>query len=75
MESGASGIMMGVSTARSELSSLTTLLGDLTDRVTALAERARDHDDAELSSELFTVERDLRAALRRLERATLAGRS
>lgn len=59
-----------MSTARAELSSLSTLLGDLTDRVTALAERARAQEDAELSTELFTVERDLRAALRRLGRAT-----
>jgi hypothetical protein len=66
-----------VATTRAELSSITSTLTELARRVTALAERSRDGDgaDADLAAELFAVERDLRGALRRLERASPEGRS
>ncbi|MGH9108564.1 MAG: hypothetical protein ACRDY3_03695 [Acidimicrobiales bacterium] len=54
---------------RAELSSLASSLTELTRRVTALAEHARSAGDAETANELFTVERALNGALRRLERA------
>jgi len=62
-------------------------LSDLTQRVSTLAEQVRvpagtgpgadadaDPSGSELSSELFTVERSLKGALRRLERVAAAGR-
>jgi hypothetical protein len=55
-------------TVRSELSSLTSTLTELTRRVVGLAETARDDGDAELANDLFGVERPLREALRRLTR-------
>ncbi|HVC14592.1 MAG TPA: hypothetical protein VND62_07005 [Acidimicrobiales bacterium] len=64
-----------MATARAELSSITSTLTELTQRVTALAERARDGEDPDLAAALFTVERDLRAALRRLGRASSEGGS
>lgn len=64
-----------VATARAELSSIASTLTDLTQRVTALAERSRDGGEADLAAELFAVERDLRGALRRLGRASSEGRS
>ncbi len=63
-----------VPTTRTELSSITSTLDELTRRVTALAERSRDAGEADLAAELFTVERDLRGALRRLGRAIDGGR-
>lgn len=56
-----------------ELSSITTMLTDLTERVTDLADHARDGGEPDLAAELFTVERDLRGALRRLGRAASQG--
>jgi hypothetical protein len=64
-----------VATARAELSSITSTLTDLARRVTLLAEGARDGADTDLAAELFAVERDLRGALRRLERASPRGRT
>jgi hypothetical protein len=64
-----------VATTRAELSSIASTLTELTQRVTALAERCRGDRDAELAAELFAVERDLRAALRRLGRAASESRS
>lgn len=64
-----------VTTTRAELSSIASTLADLTRRMTALAERAREANDAELAVELFAVERDLRGALRRLGRASSEERS
>ena len=55
---------------RSELSSITSTLSDVSRRVTALAEQARDGGHADLAADLFSVERGLAGALRRLERAT-----
>lgn len=76
---GAAGIISAMTTVRAELSSISTTLGDLTRRVSALAEQARragtggDGDGGaaggDLAAELFTVERSLKGALRRLERA------
>ena len=53
---------------RAELSSLASTLRELNRRVTALADAAREAQDAALADELFDVERALRGALRRLER-------
>ncbi len=63
-----------MATTRAELSSIASTLTDLTRRVTDLAERCRDGGEADLAAELFTVERDLRGALRRLGRASSEGR-
>lgn len=64
-----------MSAVRAELSSISSTLSELTHRVTALAEQARESQDADLASELFTVERGLHGALRRLERATSGERA
>ena len=61
--------------ARAELSSLASTLTDVARRVTGLAEQARDEGDADVAAELFTVERALNGALRRLERAAGTGGS
>jgi len=79
---GSRGHHLGVTAVRAELSSISSTLDDLTRRVSALAERARDPDEAgeggstgaDLATELFAVERSLRGALRRLERAAGTGR-
>jgi hypothetical protein len=63
-----------MTTARAELSSITSTLTELTRRVTELAERARDGGEADLATELFAVERGLRGALRRLGRTSSEGR-
>ena len=55
--------------ARAELSTISSTLEEVARRVTALAEQARDGGDHDLAAELFTVERSLRGALRRLERS------
>lgn len=83
------GIILGVTGVRAELSSISSSLGDLTRRVSTLAEEVRgpsgrqgaggaddgaDASGSELASELFTVERSLKGALRRLERVAAAGR-
>lgn len=54
---------------RAELSSIASSLSELNRRITALAEHAHQAQDAELADELYEVERALRGALRRLERA------
>ena len=59
--------------ARAELSSLASTLTEITRRVTGLAEQARDEGDSEVATELFTVERALNGALRRLERTAAGG--
>jgi hypothetical protein len=55
-----------------ELSSITTALGDITRRVTAIAERSQGSELDWLSSTLFDVERALIDATRRLSSATTA---
>ncbi len=59
---------MSPSTA-AELSSLTTQLGELSRRISALAERLGTSDEG-LAQDLFALERPLAEAARRLERIT-----
>jgi hypothetical protein len=56
-----------VSTA-AEISSLSSTLQELHERVTALAESALARGDEETAQELISVERSLGGALRRLRR-------
>ncbi len=58
-----------------ELSSITTALGEITRRVTTIAERSQGTDLDWLSSTLFDVERSLIDATRRLSSATTALRN
>jgi len=53
-----------------ELSSITTALGEITRRVTTIAERSQGTELDWLSSTLFDVERSLLDATRRLSSAT-----
>ncbi len=53
---------------RAELSSLSTSLGELTERLAAIAESAAAQGDDETAAELFAVERALTGAQRRLAR-------
>ena len=53
------------------LSSLSTALGDLTDRITALADGFQGSPREDVAADLYDVERNLQAANRRL-RALLA---
>ncbi|MGH2927987.1 MAG: hypothetical protein ACRDL8_07275, partial [Solirubrobacteraceae bacterium] len=55
--------------SHAELSALTTMLGELSGRVTALAETAQHSGRDELATGLYAVERDLKSALRRLARS------
>ena len=59
-----------VSDERAQLSSVTTSLEDLVDRVSATAEGALAIGDESLAADLFEVERSLRTAHRRLLAAT-----
>lgn len=58
----------GGMTSTAELSSLTSTLTELHERVTALAENAAAGGEEEVAHELFFVERALGGALRRLQR-------
>jgi hypothetical protein len=51
-----------------ELSSLSSTLKELNDRVSALAESAQAGGNEDMARELFAVERALGGALRRLRR-------
>ncbi|HEX3333633.1 MAG TPA: hypothetical protein VHS57_04785 [Acidimicrobiales bacterium] len=51
-----------------EISSLTSTLGELHQRVTAMAESALARGDEDMAHELIAVERSLGGALRRLRR-------
>ena len=51
-----------------ELSSITTALNELRQRITSLAERNAGRDDETVAQGLFDVERTLGEALRRLDR-------
>ena len=53
---------------RAVLSSVTTVLADLTDRVTSMAEGYAGTPREDVASDLFEVERALRTASRRLDR-------
>ncbi|HEY3842913.1 MAG TPA: hypothetical protein VGL48_06635 [Acidimicrobiales bacterium] len=55
-------------TSAAELSSLSSTLKDLTDRVTSMAEAAQSKGNDDMAHELFAVERSLGGALRRLRR-------
>jgi phage shock protein A len=57
----------GMSTA-AEISSLSSTLQELNDRVTAMAESALARGDEDMAHELIAVERSLGGALRRLRR-------
>jgi hypothetical protein len=58
-----------VSTDGAELSSISSALEDLAERITAIAERRDDDPDDPVSAGLFEVDRSLRNAVRQLERA------
>jgi len=49
-----------------QLSSLSSSLGELTDRITALAEGYQGSPREDVAADLFDVERNLKAAARRL---------
>jgi hypothetical protein len=53
---------------RSELSSLTGLIEQVTDRITKMAEQASAAKDDSVATELFAIERALAGAKRRLIR-------
>jgi hypothetical protein len=55
-------------TSVAEISSLSSTLQELHDRVTSMAEGALSRGDEEMAHELFSVERSLGGALRRLRR-------
>jgi len=52
------------------ISSIVTQIGELTRRVTEIAERYGETPDSAVASELFTTERALTTARRSLDRAT-----
>ena len=56
-----------------EISSLTSSLSDLQERVTAMAENALAGGDEETAHELIAIERSLGGALRRLRRFSKPG--
>jgi hypothetical protein len=55
-------------TSEAELSSLSSTLKELNDRVSAMAETAQAGGNEDMARELFAVERSLGGALRRLRR-------
>jgi hypothetical protein len=55
-------------TSAAEISSLSSTLKELHDRVTSMAETALAKGDEDMAHELFSVERSLGGALRRLRR-------
>jgi hypothetical protein len=55
-------------TSAAEISSLSSTLSELHDRVTALAENSLASGDEDMAHELIAVERALGGALRRLRR-------
>ncbi len=55
-------------TSAAEISSLSSTLQELHDRVTSMAESALSRGNEEMAHELFSVERSLGGALRRLRR-------
>jgi hypothetical protein len=57
-----------MSTSSAEISSISSTLSDLHDRVSAMAESALASGDEEMAHELISVERSLGGALRRLGR-------
>jgi hypothetical protein len=65
---------LGMSTA-AEISSLSSTLGEVHERVTAMAESALARGDEDMAHELIAVERALGGALRRLRRFAQASAS
>jgi hypothetical protein len=61
-----------MSESNAELSSLATVLDELTHRVTRNAEAAAAAHDEEVASELFAIERALGGASRRLSRLSMS---
>ena len=59
-------------TSAAQLSSLSSTLKELNDRVTVMAEAAQSSGDEDMARELFAVERSLGGALRRLRRFSQA---
>lgn len=57
-----------VTAPHAELSSLSTTLGELTERLAAIAEASAAEGNDDTAAELFAVERALTAARRRLSR-------
>jgi hypothetical protein len=55
-------------TSLAELSSLSSTLKELNDRVSVMAEAAQADGNEDMARELFAVERSLGGALRRLRR-------
>jgi hypothetical protein len=55
-------------TSAAEISSLSSTLQELNDRVTSMAETAMAQGNEDMAKELFFVERSLGGALRRLRR-------
>jgi hypothetical protein len=55
-------------TSLAELSSLSSTLKELNDRVSVMAEAAQANGNEDMARELFAVERALSGALRRLRR-------
>ena len=51
-----------------QLSSIATALGDLTHRVTAIADQFQGTPREDVAADLYDVERNLQAATRRVER-------
>ena len=61
---------MNASSDRAVLSSITTQVDEIAQRVTALAEQYGTTPDSAVAAELFGVERALHTAVRQLDRAT-----
>jgi hypothetical protein len=59
-------------TSEAELSSLSSTLKELHDRVSSMAETAQASGNEDMARELFAVERSLSGALRRLRRFSQA---
>jgi hypothetical protein len=58
---------------RAQLSSISASLGELTKRIGSMAEQAGAVGDETVAGELYSVERALQAATRRLERLLSGG--
>lgn len=61
---------MGV-TSPAELGSISTLLDELRQRVAAAADSMVDTDKEDVAADLYEVDRSLRMAIRRLDKASL----
>jgi hypothetical protein len=63
---------MSTSSDHAELSTIRTLLDDLTTRVVAIADRYGASPDSAVAADLYAAERSLIAARRSVERASAA---